>query len=144
MTETVLGVQRGTGIFYAYNTIIIFPASVCLFMAFKNMKIKNRIISNAAISIGTRCFGAYLATDNPLIRSSLWEFINLPQYGKSGISVMLIQLFFSVIVLFGMGCVIDYFRIILFRLFGINKLTLAADNCAYVIRKQISVLLERL
>ena len=44
ITSLVLSQPHG-GLFYIYNSIFIFPASLCLFMAFKNLEIKNKFIS---------------------------------------------------------------------------------------------------
>lgn len=54
------------------NHVLLFLASVFLFLGFKNMKIGNIKLINV---IASATFGVYLIHDNPLVRSVLWEQI---------------------------------------------------------------------
>lgn len=121
ITSLVLSQPHG-GLFYIYNSIFIFPASLCLFMAFKNLEIKSKFISKLSVSLGSVCFGAYLATENPYIREPLWEAINLPRFAQHGIFAMLGCTAAAVILLFAMGCLIEYIRLFIFKIIHFDNL----------------------
>lgn len=81
--ENIFGTLKGTGLFYSYNSIIIFAASVSLFMFFKSIQIKSKALSKIVTFGGSVCFGAYLYSDNPFLRKPLWDIVNLSQMVKN-------------------------------------------------------------
>lgn len=132
----VLGEPRGEALFLDYNSITVFPASVCLFMTFKNMKIENKTLSRISISLGAVCFGVYLVTDNPLLRKPLWKLLNLSRYCGCGIFT-LFSIFIVMVILFVVGCCIEWIRVMVFRGIGIEKLYLWIDRRAEKIGIQV-------
>lgn len=121
--KITFGTIKGSGLFYSYNSILIFVASVCLFMFFRTLEIKNnKIISKIAVGLGSVCFGAYLCSDNPFLRKPLWDFVNLPQMAKNvnrGGTVLLIAV---VLIIFLIGCIIEWIRVRIFKALRIYKL----------------------
>ena len=109
LTAVLLGKPTGEGVFYAYNSIVVFPASVCLFMAFKNLKIKNKAVSKAVAGLGSVCFGVYLLTDHKLIRESLWRLADLPRLAYNEVFCV-IGVLVTCILLFMFGCFVEFLR----------------------------------
>lgn len=124
--KIIFGRPNGAGLFYSYNSIIIFAASVSLFMFSKNFEIKNNLLSKSVISIGSVCFGAYLWSDNPFLRKPLWDFVSLPQMVKNVMGgVILIPI--AVLIIFLIGCIIEWFRSVFLNVTGISKLMKKID-----------------
>lgn len=109
MTAVLLGRPTGEGVFYAYNSIIVFPASVCLFMAFKNLKVKDKVVSKSVAGLGSVCFGVYLLTDHNLIRESLWRLVDLPRLAYNEAFCVVGVLSVSIL-LFLCGCLVEFLR----------------------------------
>lgn len=96
-------------LFYCYNTVTVFPASVFLFESIIGMKINKRIAVKIS-KTGKYTLGAYLCSDNDIIRERLWTKINLTNYISKGIASVIIYLFCAVILIFFMGCMIELIR----------------------------------
>lgn len=124
--KMTLSTIKGAGLFYSYNSIPIFAASVCLFMFFKSIEIKNKTLSKLVTLGGSVCFGAYLCSDNPFLRKPLWDFVNLPQMVKN-VSGGDTALIIVVLIIFLIGCIIEWLRSFIFNKIGISKLINKAD-----------------
>lgn len=142
LTESIIGSKLGEGVFYTYNSVLIFPESVCLFMTFKYLNIKNKFINRFGLSLGAVCFGVYLATDNDLIREQLWKTINLPGQYKYGIPIQLVFIVLTVILLFAVGCLIEEVRMMIFRITFIQKLFGYIDKKFSIAIAEIKTALE--
>ncbi len=128
LTFYVLGEVKWEGVFYNYNSIIIFPASVCLFLAFQQMRIKKGIVSKTVLFFGHICFGVYLLTDHDLIREALWNAVNLPGLVSHGVILTCIGIIGIVILLFLSGCLFEWIRIKIMSLFPADQWLKAADE----------------
>ncbi len=117
-----------SGILFAYNSVVYYPASICLFAAFRRMRLKNRVLCKISTTLGAVSFGAYLATDNPFIRSGLWNSINLPKYVGRGVFIEFLIFIGVIAALFLIGCAIEWLRCALMRLVRLSKLLSAADR----------------
>ena len=144
ISSLVFGEPKGEKLLLAYNSIITFPASIYLFMAFRNIEIKNNTVIKISVSLGSLCFGAYLLTDHPLIRESLWNAINFSQYASNGFSVMFIHLLSTVMILFIVGCLVEYFRKKLFTLMSVDKLAKFIDDKFISLKEYISGLSKKI
>ena len=107
ISKTLLGYVAGVGIFNYYNTLFVLCASVCFFMLFvSKKKLKyNRLMMSMA-SIGTFVFGAYLISDHRIIRSILWEMINLSGFSKEPLVVLLYMILVNIGILI-LGIILD-------------------------------------
>lgn len=111
-TKTLLGHVVGAGLFFSFNSVIIYPASVLIFIAFLNMRIPQslgRIINWVA----SAAFGVFLIHDNTYLSTVMWSVV------RSRIHLEQISLIwecmFSVIIIF-VGCMlIDKVRELFFR-----------------------------
>lgn len=72
VTQRIIGEEVGSGIFTYYSSIVVFAASVCLFLAFKNLRIPKKAFISYFASL---TFGIYLIHDNENVRSLLWNGI---------------------------------------------------------------------
>ena len=138
LTELVLRNRLGEGVLYAYNSVLIFPASVSLFMAFRNIKIKSKIVTNVAASLGAVCFGTYLVTDNPLVRNALWGKIDLLKYCETGLFGTSVALIIVIILLFLIGCLIEKTRTVIIRTVKIEKLYKQIDDSLKVMINRLN------
>lgn len=74
VTTWLLGTPMLTSFFYSYNSILVVPASIGLFMAMRTVKVEGK----AAKVIGffaPLAFGVYLIHDHPSIRPMLWSIL---------------------------------------------------------------------
>lgn len=129
-SKIAFGEIKFESIFYSYNSVIVFGASVCLFLFFKNIEIKSKILSKTVTRIGSVCFGAYLYSDNPFLRKPLWDFVNLPQMVREakwgGIALLIAVVF----IIFLIGCLIESIRNNIFNMLGVSKLVNKVDALA--------------
>lgn len=105
------------GALYKYNSITVLLSSVCLFLFFKDLKIKNKKIENAILKISPLIFTTYIIHENPLIRGILYNEILHTQniyYLKKFLIVMLIYCISMLVVC----CIIELFRIKIFKITG--------------------------
>ena len=105
-TKLVLGSVSGVGIFNYYNTIFVFCSSVCFFMIFISREKSNRCLNTYFAPIGAYALGAYLVSDHRVIRSILWERINLIQYLDNPL-LLLIYMVLVNIGIFALGIALD-------------------------------------
>lgn len=66
----------GYSVFYSYSSILVTLASVLLFTAFLNLKIRPGKLANAIVLIAGASFGVYLIHDHYYIRETLWTLID--------------------------------------------------------------------
>ncbi|HZJ77315.1 MAG TPA: acyltransferase family protein, partial [Clostridia bacterium] len=60
-------------VFYTYNSLPVYFASVALFVLFLNIKLNNRSISKAISFFSANTLGVYLIHDNLYVRTFLWD-----------------------------------------------------------------------
>jgi len=71
---------KGSSIFYSYNSILVYPSSIALFVLFLNINIKNEYFKKVILLFSPLTFGVYLIHDNKHMRFVLWEYVNAPLY----------------------------------------------------------------
>lgn len=105
LTTLVTGHSIASGAFFLNNSVLVFPASVFLFLTFLTISIPCSKIINY---IGSSTFAVYLIHDNPYVRNSMWPWL----YNKLDVlSINLIWQFFIVLFLiFVISIIIDSIR----------------------------------
>ena len=108
----ITGNISGVGIFYYYNTVFVFLASICFFMFFVEHDFTNNAkrikgLIGYLSKIGSYVFGAYLISDHRVIRSILWQKVNLTGVSDNIIVVLLYMLLINLIIL-GIGILLDF------------------------------------
>ena len=64
-----------SNIFYCYNSVLVTISSVCLFMFFKEVKIKNVYIQSAITKIAPLTLAIYIIHEHPLIKRVLYNLL---------------------------------------------------------------------
>ena len=82
------GTTEGSAFLYEYNLVIMFPASVCLFMCFKEMSINSSLTQRTISEAAPLTLAVYLITEHFLLRKELWNLI-VPQNICGGIKMMI-------------------------------------------------------
>jgi hypothetical protein len=85
-------------LFYHYNSILVYPASIALFCVILKVDIKNPNINRLIKYFAPATFGVYLIHDNRFLRMIIWEILSPAQFGES-----------YMLILYCIGCVAGIF-----------------------------------
>ncbi len=104
-----------------YNFILTLASSLMLFAAFKNMRIGSQGIGRLITLLSSLTLGVYLIHDNPIIRELLWGKVVHPlsMFDKP---YFVLHLIASILAVFFICAFLEYFRQLLFKLFGVPAL----------------------
>lgn len=108
ITPHIFGKVQLTSLFYSYNSILIVPASLCLFQFFRGISVSNKRISSVIRFIAPLTFAVYLIHEHVEFRIFLWKWIDMEQYADSAF-LILIVLGISLSI-FIVCCAIEYMR----------------------------------
>lgn len=100
-------------LFYSYNSVLVFAASVALFGTFLRIEIKSTGISRIISFLSGSVFGVYLIHDNPYVRECLWEKLNVCRYLER--NVFLLVMLVTILVIYIAATFTDKIRILLFQ-----------------------------
>lgn len=113
--------------FYAYNSITITLSSICLFMFFKKVKIKNEWIKKGILKVAPLTFAVYIIHEHPLVRKNLYKnilhtdlFLQSKKFGM--------YIFLSCIGIFVISCLIEEIRRIMSKYIKIIILKITCQN----------------
>jgi len=67
--------RSNTSLLYHYNSVLVVLASICFFLFFRGISIKNIIINKSIVYIAGLTFGVYLISDNDFLRDILYDNI---------------------------------------------------------------------
>lgn len=105
---------------YNYNSIPILIASVCLFMLFKNMDIKNKLAIKLIKFTTPLLLGVYLIHEQIVLRQILWiDVLRVNKFYDS--KYMIINLVIVVLGIFIVSALLEYLRIRIFTFKKIEK-----------------------
>ena len=133
-TKMLLGNIKGVGTLYNYNSIIVYLASVCLFLFFANKKNNTNGMSSRIALCGKFSFGAYLISDHCIIREILWKKINIIGTTLGNPYLICVYILCISICIFVFGCILD---ILWKRIISFNKLNTAWTNCDILINNKL-------
>ncbi|MBE6719582.1 MAG: acyltransferase [Ruminococcaceae bacterium] len=101
--------------------LLAFAASLMLFAAFKNLKIKRTKIAEMTTFLSGLTIGVYLIHSNQFIRKTLWtKVVTAAQYFNKPYFVF--HMIVCVLAVFFICAFLEYFRQLLFKLFNIPSL----------------------
>lgn len=100
---------------YAYNYILVLISSVALFYAWTYIDIKEGKFANLVCNVAPYTFGVYLLHENVGIRL-IWPYL-LGADRVNGFGLQILHMLLSVVVVFAIGCIVDWIRSKLFGLF---------------------------
>ena len=104
-----------------YKGIFCFSASICLFLTFLNINIKNKVLRKIVLFVAPLTFAVYLIHESLGFKVYLWELINISTVTVMGplFAVVAILIFFAIFLI----CIlIEYMRQQIFRVLKINEL----------------------
>lgn len=103
---------------YHYNFVLCLTGAAGLFFGFAGVHIKKEGMAQIIRRLGKLSFGIYLLHEHIDLRYQWYEWLGtlVNPKGKDGVLFFLLELLFSVAVLFAAGLFIDYVRS---RLFGV-------------------------
>lgn len=122
-----------------YNTLPILIESICLFLYFKNMKIKNEKINKGICYIASLIFPTYLIHDNKLIRPWLWNKLKVDEYAITKFAIL--HFLLCVIIVFVICGIIEIFRTTVVRVF-LRKINVVINNKVKNIQEKIESYLK--
>lgn len=140
VTQRLIGKEKGSNLFYNYQSIFVLAASVCLFCWILNRN-KNYSMSQKRMieKISSTSFAAYLITDHPVVRKNM-ECIKDLYVSLFPMLPKVVYILLVCMILFG-GCIlVDLIRQKLFDIANVDerlKRTVYrfADMLEYGIRK---------
>ena len=109
----VLGEIKGAGLFFTYNSIIVLPASVFMFLTFLNWKLPKLKSSKTLLFLSSSTFGIYLIHDNKYLREILWNEILTP-YAYVDKLYLVLYMLCCVLAIFFVSLFIERIRQIIF------------------------------
>lgn len=80
IAQTVYPKMVGSDLFYTYNSVLVFAASVALFVWFTNIRISGKAANKIILLLAPLTFGVYIIHDNRNLRPLLWHFVNAPAH----------------------------------------------------------------
>ena len=103
-----------------YNFLLTFFLSIMLFATFKNIKIKRARFSGMVTFLSSLTLGVYLIHENIFIRDIIWKkaitplnFFHKPYF--------VFHMIICVLAVFFLCAFLEYFRQLLFKLFGVPR-----------------------
>ena len=119
VTTALFGTPMLTSFFYSYNSILVVPASIGLFMAMRTVKVGVKA-AKAVSFFAPLAFGVYLIHDHPAVRPALWSILKPYAFAESVWMVPYALL--CTIVIFLVCCLVEWVRQWVFRTFRITPL----------------------
>ena len=133
-----LGSFYSNDILYGYKTILCFSASVCLFLAFLNLNIKNKVLTKVVIFVAPLTFAVYLIHESLGFKEYLWEIINPNTITVTG-PLFAVVAILIILAIFIVCALIEYVRQLVFRVLKIdNFVKFVSDKVEAKIRKMVS------
>ena len=80
LSSKIEGIDKYSGWFYKYNSILVLWSSISLFIIFLNFKINNFKISRFIRFFASATFGVYLLHNNPSLRDYFWSVLNITSF----------------------------------------------------------------
>lgn len=110
-----------------FSNILNFISTVCLFLYFKDVNIKNEKINNIIAKISPLIFGIYLIHDNGNINSFMWKnILKVNEYAES--NYLILNYIISVILVFTVCSCIEFLRLKIFEMCSKTKLSKKTDE----------------
>lgn len=137
VTTALFGTPMLTSFFYSYNSILVVPASVGLFMAMRTVKVEG-VGAKLVGFFAPLAFGVYLIHDHPAVRPALWSILKPYAFAQS--PWMVPYALVCVVGIFLVCCLVEWVRRWAFRVFGVSA---ALDKISDRIQAWASKKLDR-
>ncbi len=139
LTTKIFGDIKGINILVSYTSPTITIASIFIFVAFCNMKISENA-SKVIKALSPMAFGVYVIHCHPILFTKLGSsFVWITQYsvGYGLLLVIAISLAIFIVCL-----IVDYIRLLLFKLFKVNKIVELISKVVQIITNFIFKILR--
>lgn len=127
ISKIVLGRQVGTSLFFNYTSPFVVINAFCLLVFFSKLKIHSDYIHNCVKTISPLTFGVYLLHENLAFRKAIMTDL-LKDYLDSPVLYYFVHLLLSILAIFFIGLIIDYFRACLFKLLHLSVFCQKLEN----------------
>ncbi len=107
-------------LFYSYTSPLVYICAVCLLSLFSEITIQSSKAENAVKKMASLTFGVYLIHENRHVRSNLIAG-RFASFAAEPTAAMLFHVLAAACVIFGICCLIDYLRSLIFRLIKTRK-----------------------
>ena len=111
-----------------YKMPITVIMTVALFLTFKDIDIKNRVMRRLILWAAPLSFGVYLLHDSDYIRPLLWDIVDAPRFGASPLTLLYMTAVITAVVLAGYA--VDWLYHQLYRLLHFRSLERRMDALA--------------
>ncbi len=109
LTVSVWGEPQFTNMFFRYNSLPVFGASICLFLFFKQLKLTNQILKKVVTFFSPLTFGVYLIHLHPAIKDWFWPaIVDLGRYDN--IASIFIHFLCTILTVYLVCSVIEWIR----------------------------------
>lgn len=136
VTSSVLGEVKYSGAFIGETPLLMVMATVALFIAFYNLRIKGYFIKKVIGKIAPLVFSVYLVSENNNLRSWLWSSLAPGRFANEPIYIILGFWLHCLLLIFSIPMCVEIVRSII-----VDKLNLVQILCS-VCRKPI-ILIDR-
>lgn len=119
--------NKSLGRLIDFNSIFNFISMICLFLYFKDLKIRSDRVSKVIEKIAPLMFSIYLITDNGLSRNFIWvNIFKVRSFANS--PYLLIHFFITIIVIFIVCGIIETIRVKLWNACSKTKMVKKINN----------------
>lgn len=126
----------GDAFFSRYNMFLFFLASLFLFLAFKNIKIKSEKANKLILFFSSSSVYVYIIHEAPAVRNYFWEKIIMPQSYKT-LPDMLLNYCLTVSAVY-IACTLAGKAVVyIYRLLRLDKLTVLISNRLFDLTKRV-------
>ena len=112
------GSYTGAGFLYGGNSIFMLISSISLFSVFLKLKIYKEQAAYVINAVASYSIGVYLFHNNTAIRTIMWKLLNPSRFVNDSVVMEMIWIIFISLIVFGIGCIIEWFRLILMKAFS--------------------------
>lgn len=104
---------------YNYNAPFVLFASLCLFLFFREIRIKNETVSKFINKISTATFGVYLIHEQFFARTAIWQMVNIDNN-----KYLILYVILYVLLIYTVCTIIELIRLFIEKIFfkGIESL----------------------
>lgn len=128
---------------YEYYSIFILINSICLFLYFNGIEIKNKITTNIITVVSPLTFGVYLIHENIFVIKKLYSNIfNSLKYASHGIIGLISNWLIFILVVFTICCLIEYIRQKVFKFVSNTKILKKVDALLNKISNNINEIIK--
>ena len=110
VSNSIWGSVKYSNAFFGETPLICFFASCCVFIGFKNMRIKSNIVTKGVGICTPLVFSVFLLHENNNLKYHIWEILNPGALANELVFKLILHWLIVVFVIFIISFLIEYFR----------------------------------